>query len=705
MVMAVGFGFGPDDEELVAEDDAADLGCPDPEDLLDPAADVLPPALLLAADPTQLPGQWVDHGMSTWFAHTNRTTLQLARWMLETSRAQAGTRDRVHDRRRAGKIVAASLGWSESYAARRLEFARQVLERLPALGQAMGTGALEEYKAGIFTGTLAELDTAQARTVVERVLPVAPGLAFKPLRERIEAEAEAVDPAWAEARRAAAIAHSRVTFRTAPSGAAELCGLDLPEETAQDAHDRIVALAQLVARRLRSAGMDAPIGPIRSEVMLTLTGPSGAGMWDRDVIEHVVERFGGPTSDDPDGDKPDGDGPDGDGPNDQGPDDGDPGDGDPGDEGPEDSGPADGNDGPDHGGPHECGPDAAERSTTAAEKPPWRVPFVPRVALRVGMRTVLGLDRRPGTLPGRGVVANSVAVAMAWNRAHSSFRLLLYDPAGALEHALTVRPPRRGEPPPHADQRRHHVVEITAYTHELDTLATVLADEHLALDGDPPPGGALIRGDALGLLQRAASALAAARARPVEEHPARTQAEVGNRYPSAALRAWVQARDQTCRSPGCAADATTCDIDHTLPVTDGGVTRADDLGPFCRRDHTFKHRPDSGWTVVQSSPGRFEWAAPTGRVHIREPEPYDPLPDPVPRTDDDHAELPAMSFDPPPTPPPGSPRRNKHGYLTQAAVNTAARLRERARHRPGQPDLDAEPGPNPDDRFPEEPPF
>ena len=259
-----------------------------------------PAALLLAADPTQLPGQWVDHGMSTWFAHTNQTTLQLARWMLETSRAQPGTRERVHGRRRAGKIVAASLGWSESYAARRLEFARQILERLPALGDAMATGVLEEYKAGIFTGTLAELDTTQARTVVERVLPAAPQLAFTPLRERIEAEAKAVDPAWAEARRAAAIAQSRVTFRTAPSGAAELCGLDLPEEPAQDAHDRILALAQHVARRLRSAGMNAPIGPIRSEVMLTLTGPTGAGMWDRDVIDHVVDRFAGPSNDDPD---------------------------------------------------------------------------------------------------------------------------------------------------------------------------------------------------------------------------------------------------------------------------------------------------------------------------------------------------------------------------------------------------------------------
>ncbi|MDT7742178.1 MAG: hypothetical protein QOE59_1256, partial [Actinomycetota bacterium] len=70
MVMAVGWGveFGPDDEDVVVADD--DVGRPDPEDLHDPAEHVPPPALLLAADPAQLPGQWVDHGMSAWFAHT-----------------------------------------------------------------------------------------------------------------------------------------------------------------------------------------------------------------------------------------------------------------------------------------------------------------------------------------------------------------------------------------------------------------------------------------------------------------------------------------------------------------------------------------------------------------------------------------------------------------------------------------------------------
>ena len=649
--------------------------------------------------------------------------------MLETSRAQAGTRDRVHGRPRAGKIVAASLGWSEAHATARIEFARQLLERLPALADAMASGVLEEHKAWLFTSTLAELDTTQARAVVEQVLPDAPRLAYSVLRARIEKAAEDTDPAWAEARRAAAIARRRVTFRVAPSGAADLCGLDLPEEPAQDAHDRIVALARVVARRLRSAGLDAPVGPIQSEVMLTLTGPAGAGMWDRDVIDHVLERFHGPTIDDDDLDDDgphdgdgDGEGPD-DRPDDDGPDDG-PADDGSGDSVPDDreqtGSPRDGDGsqrpedaldphlGPCDSGSQDFGPgsDSSARSTKgAANEEPWRVAFVPRVALRVGLRTALGLDRCAGTLPQRGVVTNSVAVSMAWNRARSGFRLLLYDPDGHLEYALTVRPPRRGEPPPHAQQRRHHVVELTAHTHELDELAAAVGDPQLALDGDPPPGGFLIRGDALGLLHNAARALAGARARPPEEHPAHTDAEAGKRFPSAALRTWVQARDQTCRSPGCAADATTCDLDHTLPVTEGGVTRADELGACCRRDHTFKHDPVTGWSVTQTRAGRFEWTSPTGRTHVKEPERHQPGLDPVPRSEDDHTELPALTLDPvpPPSHPPGSPRRNNHGYLTRAALETAARLRERARHRARESDPDTEP--NPDDRFPEEPPF
>jgi hypothetical protein len=58
---------------------------------------------------------------------------------------------------------------------------------------------------------------------------------------------------------------------------------------------------------------------------------------------------------------------------------------------------------------------------------------------------------------------------------------------------------------------------------------------------------------------------------------------------------------------------------------------------------------------------------------------------------------------PPVIHPPGSPRRNKHGYLTQAAIDTATHLRERGRRKVGEPAATTEP--NPEDRFPDEPPF
>ncbi len=747
MAVVVGWQHGPDDDEDVAGPVEADLPCPDPEDLHDPAQ--LPPGwVLAAADPAALPGQWVDAGMSAWFSHTNRAALALARWLLETSRAQPGTRERVPDRARAGKIVAASLGWSQTYAAARVEFARQVLERLPALGEAMATGVLEEHKAAIFTTTLAELDTTQARTVVERVLPAAPRLAFQALRRRIEQAAEALDPDWAAARRAAAITRRRVSFAIAPSGAAELCGLDLPEEPAQDAHDRIVALGRAVAKRLRAAGLDAPVGPIESEVMLTLTGPDGAGLWDHDVVEHVVTRFGGPAGDDTDPeDGPDGpndlDGPDADGPGDGGrvddlehgsPHHNSSGDNSSGDNSSGDNSSGDSSsDNNSSCGDSSCGDDSADdregtvlrgahrQEPAAGEAPaPWRASFTPRVVLRVGLRTLLGLDRRPGEIPGRGTVVSHVAVSMAWARTHSTWRLLLYDRDGALEYVLTIHPPRSGRPVPHAQQRRHHLIEVTAFTEELEALHHTLATDQpgadqpaLDLPGLDPPAAtplrdALVPGDALGLLERAARALTRARARPADQHPANTRAEAGNRFPSAALRAWVQARDRTCRSSGCHADAVGCDIDHTTAVTDGGRTIASDLGAVCRRDHRFKHDPDSGWTVHQPSPGRFEWTAPTGRLHVVEPEPYDPLPDPVPRTEDDADSLPGVPLHPPgPPPPPGQPRRNRHGHLTDAALATTDRLRRRALDRANGESDDPAPSPDQacDDRRPEEPPF
>jgi hypothetical protein len=617
----------------------------------------------LSTDPSGLPGQWVDAGMSRQFAAANTAAWRLCCWILECSRARAGTSERVTSRPRAGKIVAASLGWSEGYASARIEFARQVLERLPRLGEDMRSGRLEEHKAHDIVELVADLDDAQARKVVDEVLDAAPTLAFLALRQRVARVAASVDDEWAERRRAAAIARRRVTLRSAPSGAAELCGLDLPEDPAQDSHDRIVALAHAVLLRLKRAGVrGVSVGEAESEVMLTLTGPAGAGLYDLDVVGHVTARLSGPTDEGPG-----------------------PGDASPDDPGPDEPGPDLG-----PGGPGSTRADAdtdadddaagdADECPASREVDPERgtrvVAFRPRTVLRLELRTVLGLDHRPGELPGRGMITHTAAVAMAWARAGARWRIRLYDDHGELEHVLSIRPSTTG-PPPVGGRRRRHVVDLTAYTCDLDALHTAL---------DPASGDApALRGDALGLLRRAVRALARERGRPPEEHPAHTRAEANNRFPSTRLRDWVESRDQTCRAPGCFTDAVGCDTDHTLAVIDGGLTVAADLGPFCKGDHLFKHDPDTGWTVRQTRPGRFEWTSPTGRVHVRAPEPYRRLPDPVPRG----GPRPALPDRIPSPRPPGEPRPNKHGLVTGASIDTARRLyrREgRTTATPGEP--------------------
>ncbi|HEY2190709.1 MAG TPA: HNH endonuclease signature motif containing protein, partial [Actinomycetospora sp.] len=306
------------------------------------------------------------------------------------------------------------------------------------------------------------------------------------------------------------------------------------------------------------------------------------------------------------------------------------------------------------------------------------VPFRARVAIRLGLRTVMGLDQRPGDIPGQGPVCSSTARALAWarTRTDTAWRLQLYDDHGHLEYLLTIRPPTRGSPP--ADRRRRrHIVELTAHTRELDDL--------LAGTGIPT-GLEVLDPGALTLLTRAGQALAAARARPPEQHPALSRADAHRRRPGDELARWVQARDRTCRCPGCTRQATGTDLDHTLAWDDGGQTMADDLGVLCEADHLFKHDPTTGWTVTQPHPGTFVWTAPTGRRHVITPERYDPLPEPLPPTDGSPFTLPADIYAPPPhAPEPFTPRRTRDGRITRAARNTADAMAERHRTQQGEP--------------------
>ncbi len=90
--------------------------------------------------------------------------------------------------------------------------------------------------------------------------------------------------------------------------------------------------------------------------------------------------------------------------------------------------------------------------------------------------------------------------------------------------------------------------------------------------------------------------------------------------PSNVLRHALQVRQRTCSAPGCRRAAERCDLDHTVPYTQGGRTCECGMAPLCRRHHRAKQA--QGWRLEQPSPGDLIWWLPHGRTYQAEPDPY-----------------------------------------------------------------------------------
>lgn len=95
--------------------------------------------------------------------------------------------------------------------------------------------------------------------------------------------------------------------------------------------------------------------------------------------------------------------------------------------------------------------------------------------------------------------------------------------------------------------------------------------------------------------------------------------------PNDDLVAWLIARDQTCRFPGCSRRAQRGDVDHATNFGDGGPTVLANTGVLCRRHHNRKTH--GGWQILDSEPdGRCTFVSPHG--HRFEHEPTRLLPEP-----------------------------------------------------------------------------
>ena len=86
----------------------------------------------------------------------------------------------------------------------------------------------------------------------------------------------------------------------------------------------------------------------------------------------------------------------------------------------------------------------------------------------------------------------------------------------------------------------------------------------------------------------------------------------------AGLKRWLQARDGTCRFPGCSVNVTHAEIDHTTPYSHGGPTEHTNLEHLCPKHHRFKTL--GHWKARQPEAGTLEWNSPTGRTYTTDAE-------------------------------------------------------------------------------------
>ena len=84
------------------------------------------------------------------------------------------------------------------------------------------------------------------------------------------------------------------------------------------------------------------------------------------------------------------------------------------------------------------------------------------------------------------------------------------------------------------------------------------------------------------------------------------------------MRDLIEVRDQVCGFPICRRPASRCDLDHTVPYDQGGLTCPCNISGGCRHDHRMKG--STAWRLRQPRPGTLIWTAPSGLSWTVTPE-------------------------------------------------------------------------------------
>jgi hypothetical protein len=93
------------------------------------------------------------------------------------------------------------------------------------------------------------------------------------------------------------------------------------------------------------------------------------------------------------------------------------------------------------------------------------------------------------------------------------------------------------------------------------------------------------------------------------------------RAPTPRQRAFVIARDRTCRGPGCRVPARRAEIDHRLDHARGGPTLVWNLDAKCGHCHDLK---DAGWRIAYNHFGDTLWTSLLGHTYRVPVQPVTP---------------------------------------------------------------------------------
>jgi Domain of unknown function (DUF222) len=458
----------------------------------------------------------------------------------------------------AADQLACELHLTRQSAAGQLHYAAAVAGRLPATFAALRAGAVHPVHVRIIeeeTAVLSAQDAARADAVLAEV---AGSLTFGKLRSAARRLVLEMDPDSAERRKQAARQDAHVRPFPEPSGNAGMIARELPP-------DEVLASWQHVEQRaldLRAAGVPGTLQELRVLAYLDLLqerdsrpappDPDSAGT----PVAVGADDTGTPTAADPDDigtsatagldDTAGPDGPQHDGHGADADDDGGPG-------ASSGHGPAgnDGGSGPGgHGGPSR-GPAGGPGRRGLRVGPDAGPSFAALINITVPWSALTGQSAAPAEVAGFGLVdaadARDLAAAAARDpRTRWCVTAVHPDGAASAHGCASGRHP----PPPGT--------------------SNLVAGPGPAPGPDPPPG------------TRPQDWLRV-RLTPIARGSCgHDRAESGYR-PSRKLQHLVTVRNARCTAPGCGRAAARCDLDHTVPWDQGGLTCECDLAAWCKR--------------------------------------------------------------------------------------------------------------------------